>query len=133
MLRLLDRLRGLVQFSNNLFSKYIFLYKVGETVVKNNSLWIAGCTTVICFLVCHVVQPTVNNRSWCNGMQMNKWKKKHFYFIQDILAREKTQDNDETYYLWAMRFFMEFCRHHSKQVDLVRWLNLYFYFSIINN
>ncbi|XP_063423277.1 protein timeless homolog isoform X3 [Mytilus trossulus] len=41
------------------------------------------------------------------------------YAVKDILAREKTQDHDETYYLWAMRFFMEFCRHHSKQVDLV--------------
>ena len=39
---------------------------------------------------------------------------------QDILNRERAQDHDETYYLWAMRFFMEFCRHHSKQIELVR-------------
>ncbi|XP_022340668.2 protein timeless homolog [Crassostrea virginica] len=41
------------------------------------------------------------------------------YAVKDILNREKTQDHDETYYLWAMRFFMEFCRLHSKQVELV--------------
>ena len=40
--------------------------------------------------------------------------------LQDILNREKTQEHDETYYLWAIRFFMEFCRLHSGQVDLVR-------------
>ncbi|KAL3836515.1 hypothetical protein ACJMK2_021941 [Sinanodonta woodiana] len=41
------------------------------------------------------------------------------YTVKDLLNHEKTQDHDETYYLWAMRFFMEFCRLHSKQVDLV--------------
>lgn len=44
----------------------------------------------------------------------------YWTFFKDILARENTQEHDETYYMWAMRFFMEFCRHHSKQVDLVR-------------
>lgn len=41
------------------------------------------------------------------------------YAVKDILNREKAQDHDETYYLWSMRFFMEFCRLHSKQVELV--------------
>ncbi|XP_041372172.1 protein timeless homolog [Gigantopelta aegis] len=41
------------------------------------------------------------------------------FAVKDNLQREKTQDHDETYYLWAMRFFMEFCRLHSKRVDLV--------------
>ncbi|PVD36096.1 hypothetical protein C0Q70_03067 [Pomacea canaliculata] len=41
------------------------------------------------------------------------------YAVKDNLAREATQDLDETYYLWAMQFFMAFCRHHSKHVDFV--------------
>ncbi|CAL1528352.1 unnamed protein product, partial [Lymnaea stagnalis] len=39
--------------------------------------------------------------------------------VKDALSRKSTQDNDETYYLWAMRYFMEFCRLHCKRVDLV--------------
>ncbi|XP_060068073.1 protein timeless homolog [Ylistrum balloti] len=41
------------------------------------------------------------------------------YAVKDILNHERTQEHDETYYLWAIRFFMEFCRHHSKRVELV--------------
>ncbi|XP_021358144.1 protein timeless homolog [Mizuhopecten yessoensis] len=41
------------------------------------------------------------------------------YAVKDILNHERTQEHDETYYLWAMRFFMELCRHHSKRVELV--------------
>ncbi|XP_067687307.1 protein timeless homolog [Haliotis asinina] len=41
------------------------------------------------------------------------------YSVKDNLVRERTQEHDETYYLWAMRFFMEFCRHHSKRIELV--------------
>ncbi|KAH3702538.1 hypothetical protein DPMN_077562, partial [Dreissena polymorpha] len=41
------------------------------------------------------------------------------YAVKDVLNREKSQEHDETYYLWAMRFFMEFCRLHSGKVDLV--------------
>ncbi|XP_052803681.1 protein timeless homolog isoform X2 [Mya arenaria] len=41
------------------------------------------------------------------------------YAVKDVLNREKSQEHDETYYLWAIRFFMEFCRLHSGQVDLV--------------
>lgn len=39
--------------------------------------------------------------------------------VKDNLVREVAQDNDETYYLWALRFFMEFCRLHSQQVELI--------------
>ncbi|BFZ22565.1 hypothetical protein BsWGS_25604 [Bradybaena similaris] len=39
--------------------------------------------------------------------------------VKDALTRKTTQDNDETYYLWTMRFFMQFCRLHCKRVDLV--------------
>ncbi|GFS11677.1 protein timeless-like [Elysia marginata] len=39
--------------------------------------------------------------------------------VKDALTRKSTQDNDETFYLWAMRFFMEFCRLHCKRVDFV--------------
>ncbi|XP_046850780.1 protein timeless homolog [Xenia sp. Carnegie-2017] len=31
--------------------------------------------------------------------------------IKDNLKQSRTQENDESYYLWAMRFFMEFNRH----------------------
>ncbi|KAL8620146.1 hypothetical protein ACOMHN_048090 [Nucella lapillus] len=41
------------------------------------------------------------------------------YAVKDNLVRETTQELDETYYLWAMQFFMEFCRHHSSHVDFV--------------
>ena len=39
--------------------------------------------------------------------------------VKDNLVREKAQAHDETYYMWALRFFMEFCRLHSGQVELV--------------
>ena len=39
---------------------------------------------------------------------------------QDLLVRSKAQDSDETYYLWAMRFFMEFNRKVGFNVALVR-------------
>ena len=39
--------------------------------------------------------------------------------FQDILVRARAQENDETYYLWAIRFFMQFNRHHKFSVDLV--------------
>ncbi|XP_033732500.1 protein timeless homolog isoform X2 [Pecten maximus] len=41
------------------------------------------------------------------------------YAVKDVLNHERTQEHDETYYLWSIRFFMEFCRHHSKRVELV--------------
>ncbi|KAI0224465.1 hypothetical protein LSAT2_024533 [Lamellibrachia satsuma] len=41
------------------------------------------------------------------------------YAVKDILVRSKAQENDETYYLWAMRFFMEFNRRYNFRIDLV--------------
>nr|WAM46971.1 protein timeless 2 [Chrysoperla nipponensis] len=41
------------------------------------------------------------------------------YNVKDRLVRAKSQNNDETYYLWAIRFFMEFNRYYKFQVKLV--------------
>ncbi|CAH2105801.1 unnamed protein product [Euphydryas editha] len=41
------------------------------------------------------------------------------HYVKDVLVRAKAQQNDESYYLWAMKFFMEFNRGHSFQVGLV--------------
>jgi len=30
--------------------------------------------------------------------------------VRDRMTREKAQDHDETYYFWAMSFFLEFNR-----------------------
>lgn len=32
---------------------------------------------------------------------------------------QRAMDNDETYYLWCLRFFMEFSRKHYFRVDIV--------------
>lgn len=32
---------------------------------------------------------------------------------------QRAMDNDETYYLWCVRFFMEFSRLHAFRVDIV--------------
>ncbi len=32
---------------------------------------------------------------------------------------QRAMDNDETYYLWCLRFFMEFSRLHDFRVDIV--------------
>ncbi len=39
--------------------------------------------------------------------------------VRDNLVRHKAQNNDETYYLWAIKFFMEFNREHRFRPDLV--------------
>jgi len=39
--------------------------------------------------------------------------------VKDALNRQKAQQNDETYYLWAMKFFMEFNRGDNFRVSLV--------------
>ncbi|KAK2177430.1 hypothetical protein NP493_598g01011 [Ridgeia piscesae] len=41
------------------------------------------------------------------------------YAVKDVLVRSKAQENDETYYLWATRFFMEFNRRYNFRIDLV--------------
>ncbi|XP_019854658.1 PREDICTED: protein timeless homolog [Amphimedon queenslandica] len=39
--------------------------------------------------------------------------------VKDTIKRQHSMENDETYYLWAMRFFMEFSRLHNFRVDIV--------------
>ncbi|XP_047528915.1 protein timeless homolog [Vanessa atalanta] len=41
------------------------------------------------------------------------------HYVKDVLVRAKAQQNDESYYLWAMKFFMEFNRGHDFQIGLV--------------
>ncbi|KAL4716642.1 hypothetical protein ACJJTC_008277 [Scirpophaga incertulas] len=41
------------------------------------------------------------------------------HYVKDVLVRSKAQQNDESYYLWAVKFFMEFNRGHNFQVGLV--------------
>lgn len=42
------------------------------------------------------------------------------YEVKNKLARAKAQAHDESYYLWALRFFMEFNRGYKFEVKLVR-------------
>ena len=39
--------------------------------------------------------------------------------VKDNLDRSKTQEHDESYYMWAIKFFMEFNRHHEFKLELV--------------
>lgn len=39
--------------------------------------------------------------------------------VRDALNRQRAQQNDETYYLWCIRFFMEFNRAHEFAIELV--------------
>lgn len=41
------------------------------------------------------------------------------HYVKDVLVRAKAQQNDESYYLWAVKFFMEFNRGHNFQVGLI--------------
>ncbi|XP_022243537.1 protein timeless homolog [Limulus polyphemus] len=41
------------------------------------------------------------------------------FSVKDNLSRQRAQAHDETYYLWAMRFFMEFNRLYSFNVSFV--------------
>ncbi|KAK3745597.1 hypothetical protein QZH41_005839 [Actinostola sp. cb2023] len=41
------------------------------------------------------------------------------YIVRDNIMHERSQENDESYFLWAMKFFMEFTRHYSFRVDFV--------------
>ncbi|XP_065210655.1 protein timeless homolog [Planococcus citri] len=40
-------------------------------------------------------------------------------YIREMLARGKAQSNDESYYFWAMRFFMQFNRCYKFEVKLI--------------
>ncbi|XP_037090858.1 protein timeless homolog [Pollicipes pollicipes] len=44
---------------------------------------------------------------------------KLMYNVKDDLARAKAQAHDESYYMWAVKFFMEFNRHHHFRVDRI--------------
>jgi timeless len=39
--------------------------------------------------------------------------------VKDTIKRQRSMDNDETYYLWAIKFFMEFNRLNNFRVDIV--------------
>uniref|UniRef100_A0A3Q3VI65 Timeless circadian clock n=1 Tax=Mola mola TaxID=94237 RepID=A0A3Q3VI65_MOLML len=41
------------------------------------------------------------------------------YLVKENLIREKTEQHDETYYLWALSFFMAFNRSNGFRADLV--------------
>ncbi|XP_035244175.1 protein timeless homolog [Anguilla anguilla] len=41
------------------------------------------------------------------------------YLVKESLVREQAQQHDETYYLWALSFFMAFNRGHNFRPDLV--------------
>uniref|UniRef100_A0A3P9PI13 Timeless circadian clock n=1 Tax=Poecilia reticulata TaxID=8081 RepID=A0A3P9PI13_POERE len=41
------------------------------------------------------------------------------YLVKESLIREQTQQHDETYYLWALSFFMAFNRDNGFRADLV--------------
>ncbi|XP_069509796.1 protein timeless homolog isoform X2 [Ambystoma mexicanum] len=41
------------------------------------------------------------------------------YIVKDHLIRQKTQQHDETYYMWSMAFFMSFNRHFRFRPELV--------------
>ncbi|CAH0763660.1 unnamed protein product [Diatraea saccharalis] len=41
------------------------------------------------------------------------------HYVKDVLVRARAQQNDESYYLWAVKFFMEFNRGYNFQVGLV--------------
>ncbi|XP_065170446.1 protein timeless homolog isoform X2 [Atheta coriaria] len=41
------------------------------------------------------------------------------YTVKNRLSRQQAQKHDETYYLWAVRFFLEFNRNHSSDIKLV--------------
>ncbi|XP_045618399.2 protein timeless homolog [Procambarus clarkii] len=41
------------------------------------------------------------------------------YIVKDNLNRARAQEHDESYYLWAIKFFMEFNRHHQFKIELV--------------
>ncbi|KAK8723590.1 hypothetical protein OTU49_011453 [Cherax quadricarinatus] len=41
------------------------------------------------------------------------------YIVKDNLNRARAQEHDESYYLWAIKFFMEFNRYHQFKIELV--------------
>lgn len=41
------------------------------------------------------------------------------YIVKDNLNRARAQEHDESYYLWAIKFFMEFNRYHQFKIELI--------------
>ncbi|GLH06684.1 Protein timeless [Gryllus bimaculatus] len=41
------------------------------------------------------------------------------YSVKEMIHHGKNQVNDESYYLWAMKFFMEFNRHYKAEMKLI--------------
>ncbi|XP_071489964.1 protein timeless homolog [Diadema antillarum] len=39
--------------------------------------------------------------------------------VKDHILHHRAQENDESYYLWAMHFFMQFNRHHKFRIDVI--------------
>ncbi|KPJ08860.1 Protein timeless-like [Papilio machaon] len=42
------------------------------------------------------------------------------HYVKDVLVRSRAQQNDESYYLWAVKFFMEFNRGKKHQAQKVK-------------
>ncbi|KAG7308218.1 hypothetical protein JYU34_006890, partial [Plutella xylostella] len=57
-------------------------------------------------------------KEFCIGF-LNSSYNPLMHYVKDVLVRAKAQQNDESYYLWAVKFFMEFNRGHDFQVGLV--------------
>ncbi|XP_067022608.1 protein timeless homolog [Acropora muricata] len=57
-------------------------------------------------------------KNFCLGFLENCYNPL-MYLVKDNLKHGRSQENDETYFLWSMRFFMEFSRHHDFRVDYI--------------
>ncbi|XP_068743306.1 protein timeless homolog [Montipora capricornis] len=57
-------------------------------------------------------------KRFCTGFLQNCYNPL-MHAVKDNLKHGRSQENDETYFLWAMRFFMEFSRHHDFRVDYI--------------
>ncbi|XP_073235962.1 protein timeless homolog [Porites lutea] len=57
-------------------------------------------------------------KNFCKGFLQNCYNPL-MLVVKDNLKHGRSQENDETYFLWAMRFFMEFSRHHDFRVDYI--------------
>ncbi|CAN7984470.1 unnamed protein product [Ixodes hexagonus] len=65
---------------------------------------------------------TLNIRLFLKGLCVDflKWSYNPMMrTVRGLLRRERAQSHDESYYFWAMRFFMEFNRCHGFDVGLV--------------
>ncbi|ODN02653.1 Protein timeless [Orchesella cincta] len=58
-------------------------------------------------------------KDFCTSFLVDGTYNQMMSFVKDGIVRGRTEDNDETYYLWGMKFFMEFNRHHQFSVSYV--------------